>query len=178
MRDDIVGQKLSQIEGVSQVIISGAEKSAVRVQINPAALASTGLSLEDVRTFLGQVNVDHPKGSVDGDQASYAIDSNDQLFDAERLSGPRSSRKNNGIPIKLSSPGQGRRGRGEQPAGRLGRARNRAVLVIIFKQADANVIETVDRIKAALPATGTWMPPAINISSPQRPHHHHPRLGR
>ncbi len=71
--DEILGQKLSQVEGVSQVLISGAEKSAVRVQVSPAALSSTGLSLEDVRTFLSQANLDSPKGSVDGDQATYAI---------------------------------------------------------------------------------------------------------
>src|SRR5450432_4236302 len=80
--DEIVAQRVSQIEGVSQVYLSGAEKSAVRVQINPAAIASTGLSLEDVRTFLSQANVDMPKGSVDDSKASYTIESNDQLFDA------------------------------------------------------------------------------------------------
>ena len=65
--NDIVAQKLSQIEGVSQAFVGGGAKSAVRVQINPSALASTGLSLEDVRSMLGQINVDLPKGSVDGE---------------------------------------------------------------------------------------------------------------
>src|SRR5438552_4987720 len=62
--DEIVAQRLSQVEGVSQVFVGGSEKSAVRVQINPGALASTGLSLEEVRSMLGQVNVDSPKGSI------------------------------------------------------------------------------------------------------------------
>ncbi len=78
--DSIIGQRLSQVEGVSQVFISGADKSAVRVQVNPGALASTGMSLEDVRSYLGQVNVDSPKGSFDGDQLSYTLVSNDQLL--------------------------------------------------------------------------------------------------
>src|SRR5436190_8950449 len=82
--DEILGQRLSQVEGVSQVIINGAEKSAVRVQVNPAALASTGISLEEVRTFLSQANLDLPKGSIDGDNASYAIYSNDQMKLAEQ----------------------------------------------------------------------------------------------
>jgi multidrug efflux pump subunit AcrB len=82
--DEILGQRLSQVEGVSQVIINGAEKSAVRVQVNPSALASTGLSLEDVRTFLSQANVDSPKGSIDGEQASYAIYDNDQMRRADQ----------------------------------------------------------------------------------------------
>src|SRR5580692_11535722 len=64
--DEIVGQRISQLKGVSQVVISGAEKSAVRVQVSPAALASAGLGLEDVRNYLAQANVDSPKGSVDG----------------------------------------------------------------------------------------------------------------
>src|SRR3984957_11000244 len=64
--NDIVAQKFSQIEGVSQAFVGGGAKSAVRVQINPAALASTGLSLEDIRNMLAQINVDLPKGSVDG----------------------------------------------------------------------------------------------------------------
>ena len=82
--DEIIGQKLSQVDGVSQVTITGAEKSAVRVQINPAALASTGLSLEDIRTFLSQVAVDLPKGSFDGERQSYTIVSNDQLVEIGR----------------------------------------------------------------------------------------------
>src|SRR4051812_16256148 len=77
--DEILGQRLSQIEGVSTVNISGADKSAIRVQVNPAALASTGLSLEDIRDFLGKVNVTAPKGSVDDERSSFAIYSNDQL---------------------------------------------------------------------------------------------------
>src|SRR3954452_10150309 len=78
--DEIIGQRLSQVEGVSQVMIGGGEKSAVRVRVNPAALASTGIGLEEIRSFLGQVNVSMPKGSVDGENASYTIYSNDQLF--------------------------------------------------------------------------------------------------
>src|SRR5215831_1735729 len=80
--DTIIAQRLSQVEGVSQVFISGAAKDAIRVQINPAALASTGLSLEDVRSMLGQVNVDEPKGSVEGQGLSYTLNSNDQLLQA------------------------------------------------------------------------------------------------
>src|SRR5580765_4348220 len=81
--DTIIAQRLSQIEGVSQVFISGAAKDAIRVQVNPAALASVGLSLEDVRTNLGQVNVDEPKGSIEGHGLFYTLDSNDQLLEAK-----------------------------------------------------------------------------------------------
>jgi len=78
--DAIIGQRLSQVEGVSQVYIAGAAKEAVRVQENPAALASAGMSMEDVRAMLGQVNVDMPKGSLDDEKSSFAINSNDQLL--------------------------------------------------------------------------------------------------
>ena len=100
--DSIIGQKLSQVEGVSQVFIPSAEKSAVRVQVNPAALASTGLSLEDVRTFLTQAAVDLPKGSLEGPQSSYTLESNDQLTDAREFR-PLILTQQHNVPIKLNS---------------------------------------------------------------------------
>jgi hydrophobe/amphiphile efflux-1 (HAE1) family protein len=163
--DEIIGQRLSQIEGVSQVNINGAEKSAVRVQIDPAAIASAGLALEDVRTFLSQVNVDSPKGSVDGSNASYTIYSNDQLFEAGQYRRLILSQKN-GTPILLGSLGKVVDGvDGVENTRLAGWAGNKpAVLVIIFKQPDANVIETVERIKAALPQMERWIPPSVKIS--------------
>jgi HAE1 family hydrophobic/amphiphilic exporter-1 len=160
--DNIVGQKLSQVEGVSQAFVSGAEKSAVRVQINPAALASTGLSLEQVRTMLGQVNVDSPKGSFDGDLDSYTVASNDQLIDAKDYQSLILTQKN-GVPIKLSSLGKVIEGvENTRVAGWTGT--NKAVLVIILKQADANIIDTVNRIRAVLPDLERWLPPTVKIS--------------
>ena len=70
----------------------------MRVQVNPAALASTGLSLEDVRTLLGQVNVDSPKGSLDGDRLSYTLDSNDQLLEAKDYQNLILTQRSNGVP--------------------------------------------------------------------------------
>ena len=160
--DEIVGQRLSQVEGVSQAIISGAEKSAVRVQVDPAALASIGLSLEEVRSLIGQVNVDSPKGSLDGTRNAYAIASNDQLFDAKKYQSLILTQKR-GVPIKLSMLGKVIEGvENARVAGWAGT--NAAVLVIIQKQAGANVIETVDRIRAVLPQIKRWIPPSIRIS--------------
>jgi hydrophobe/amphiphile efflux-1 (HAE1) family protein len=159
--DEIVAQRLSQVEGVSQVFVGGSEKSAVRVQINPGALASTGLSLEEIRTLLGQVNVDSPKGSLDGEQHSYALDSNDQLFDPDRYQSLVITQKNN-VPIRLSSLGRVIEGvENDRTAGWAGT--NDAVLLIVFKQPGANVIETVDRINAALPQLEEWVPPSIKF---------------
>ena len=159
--DSIIGQRLSQVEGVSQAIISGADKSAVRVQVNPGALASTGLSLEDVRSLLSQVNVDSPKGSFDGDQLSYALASNDQLLEGKGYQDLILAQRSN-APIKLNALGRAIDGtENARVAGWSGT--NRAVLIIIFKQSDANVIETVDRIRAVLPQLERWIPPSVKL---------------
>jgi len=160
--DSIIGQRLSQVEGVSQAIISGADKSAVRIQVNPEALASTGLSLEDVRAFLGKVNVDSPKGSFDGERLSYTLASNDQLLEAEGYQDLILAQRNN-MPIKLSALGRAIDAtENSRVAGWSGT--NRAVLVIVFKRADANVIETVDRIRAVLPQLQKWLPPSVKLT--------------
>jgi hydrophobe/amphiphile efflux-1 (HAE1) family protein len=159
--DTIIAQRLSQVEGVSQAVISGSEKSAVRVQVNPAALASTGLGLEDVRTFLGQVNVDLPKGSIEGERTRYTIESNDQLLNADQYQALVLTTKKK-TPIRLTSLGKVFEGvENDRLAGWAGT--NRAVLVIIFKQPNANVIDTVDRIKAVLPGLEKWIPPSVKI---------------
>ena len=159
--DTIVGQRLSQVEGVSQAFIGGAEKSAVRVQINPAALASTGISLEEVRSLLGQANVDSPKGSFDGDKTSYTLASNDQLLEAKDYQSLVLTQKRD-IPVRLSALGRVIEGvENDRLAGWSGT--NRAVLVIVQKQAGANVIETVDRIRAVLPQLERWIPPSVKI---------------
>ena len=164
--DSIIAQKLSQVEGVSQVLIPSAEKSAVRVQINPAALAAAGLSLEEVRTFLSQVSVDQPKGSLDGAKEFYTLTSNDQITDARDFR-PLVLANTNNIPIKLSAMGKVVQGvENSLLAGWAGTQTvpmRRAVLLIVFKQADANVIETVDRIKAQLPQLKHWIPPAVKL---------------
>jgi hydrophobe/amphiphile efflux-1 (HAE1) family protein len=160
--DSIIAQRLSQVEGVSQAFVGGADKSGVRVQINPGALASAGFSLEDIRSLLGQVNVNSPKGSFDGDRISYAISSNDQLLEGGEYQNLIITQRR-GVPIRLSSLGRAiDSAENQRVAGWAGT--NRAVLVIVFKQAGANVIETVDRIRTVLPQLEKWLPPSIKIS--------------
>ena len=86
LADQIISQRIAQVEGVSQVTVGGGAKSAVRVQVNPVALASMGLSIEDIRTQLSMLNVNSPKGMLSGPERNYVIASNDQLFARRRLS--------------------------------------------------------------------------------------------
>ncbi|MES2569067.1 MAG: efflux RND transporter permease subunit, partial [Verrucomicrobiota bacterium] len=149
LADTLIAQRLSQVEGVSQVIINGAEKSAVRIQMNPGALASVGLSMEEVRNVLAQSNVNQARGSIDGADLSYTIDSNGQLLaPADYRSITLAQRR--GVPVTLGSLGTAEEGvENTRLAGWAGT--RRAVLLIVFKQAGANVIETVDGIHAVLP---------------------------
>ena len=161
LADEIVGQRLSQVDGVSQVVVTGAEKSAVRVQINPAQLSTTGLSLEDVRALIGNVNVDLPKGSVEDSNLFYAITSNDQIYEAKDYHSLILT-QSNGVPIRLSNLGNIVDGvENNLNAGWVGI--KPAVIMMVFKQADANVIETVDRIRGVLPQIERWIPPAAKI---------------
>ncbi len=159
--DQILGQKISQIDGVSLVGINGAEKSAVRVQIDPAALASARLSLEDVRSFLSQATVVQPIGGIDGNQVSYTFASNDQLVDAREYHSLILTQANN-TPVRLTSLGRTIEGV-ENNLLEGWDGNRRAVLLFIFKQAGANVIDTVDRIKAQLPQLERWVPPSVKL---------------
>jgi multidrug efflux pump len=160
--DSIMAQHISQVDGVGQVSVSGAEKPAVRVRVNPMALAAMGLGIEDVRTSLAQANVDMPKGSFDGAQQAMAIGVNDQLSTAAGFA-PVVVRAANGAVVRVSAI-----------ASVIDATENtrlagwfnldRAVLLIVTKQTDANVIETVDRIKTVLPQLERWMPAGAKVS--------------
>ncbi len=159
--DNIFAQRLSQVEGVSQVLVAGGMQSAPRIQMDPMALASAGLSLEDVRTMLGQVNADSPKGGLDDGQSFYTINSNDQLKEAADYQ-PLILTQKKGVPIKINAMGKVVEGViNSRLAGWVGT--QRAVLIIVFKQPDANVIETVDRVRSILPQTEKWLPPSVRI---------------
>jgi len=160
--DEILGQKLNQVEGVSQAIISGAEKSAVRVQMNPGALASANVNLEDVRSLLSQANVNLPLGSFDGAEVTHTIVINGQMIDPQPYQKLILTQRGN-TPVRLDAFGKAVESvENTRLAGWSGT--NLAVLVIIFKQADANVIDTVDRIRAALPQLERWMPTGMKLN--------------
>jgi multidrug efflux pump len=162
LADTRLAQKISQLPGVGLVSISGGQKPAVRIQANPTALSSYGISLEDVRTALQQTSVNQAKGNFDGPQQSYQIDANDQIFsDKDYRSIVVAYR--NGAPVLLSDV-----------ASVVNSAENvkqaawmnnvPAVIVNIQRQPGANIIQVVDRIKALLPQLQTTLPPAVQVS--------------
>ncbi|HXI84373.1 MAG TPA: multidrug efflux RND transporter permease subunit [Verrucomicrobiae bacterium] len=162
LADTVLAQKLSQVTGVGLVTIEGNQKPAVRVRINPAAIASLGLSLEDVRTALTQNNINAPKGSFDGPRQSYAIGANDQILSAEQYR-PVIVAYTNGSPVRLGDIGEVIDNvENVRLAGWVGSTPS--VIMDIQRQPGANIIETADRVKALLPRLSASIPPAIKVS--------------
>jgi multidrug efflux pump len=161
LADTALAQKISQLPGVGLVSISGGQKPAVRVQVNPTALASYGLSLEDVRTALAEANVDQAKGVIDGSRQSYTIGANDQLFSAVQYK-PIVVAYHNGAPVRLSDVANVIDGTENT---RLAAWMNQtpAVIVNIQRQPGANIISVVDRIKKLLPQLQASLPSAVKV---------------
>ncbi len=159
--DAQLAQQISQITGVAQVLIGGQQKPAIRVQVDPAKLVAKGLSLEDVRTRIGITTVDAPKGNLDGAKRSYTIYANDQLTRAKDWNDVIIAYRNGG-PLRIRDIGQAVAGPedAKQAAWANGK---RGVFLVIFKQPGANVIDTVDKIKAQLPRLVAAIPPAVKI---------------
>jgi hydrophobe/amphiphile efflux-1 (HAE1) family protein len=159
--EELLVPAISQVPGVSEVDVGGGAKTAVRIQVDPAALASMGLSIDTVRAVLQGQNKDEPKGTIDGNRISFTMNANDQLFTADQYKNLIIGEKN-GVPIPLSAVGRAIDATEDRlQAGWFNS--KRAVVMFVRKQADANVIETVDRIKAILPQLQRWLPPAIHL---------------
>ncbi len=159
--DTKLAQQISQIPGVAQVFIGGQQKPAIRVQLDPAKLVAKGLSLEDVRTPLTVATVDAPKGTLRGPIRSFTIYSNDQVTTAKEWNDVIVAYKN-GAPIRVRDIG--RAVSGPQDTTQAGWADGkRGIILVIFKQPGANVIQTVDRINAALPILRASMSPSIKV---------------
>ncbi len=159
--DAQLGQQISQLSGVAQVFIGGQQKPAIRVQIDPAKLVAKGLSLEDVRSQIAFTTTDSPKGNIDGKQRAYTIYANDQLLDAKDWNDVIIAYRNGG-PLRIRDIGQAIAGPEDMKQAAWADGK-RGVFLVIFKQPGANVIDTVDRIKAQLPRLIAAIPPAIKI---------------
>ncbi len=159
--DAQLGQQISQISGVAQVFIGGQQKPSIRVQIDPAKLVAKGLQLEDVRNQIAVTTVDSPKGNLDGEKRAYTIYANDQLLDPKDWNDVIIAYRNGG-PLRIRDIGRAIAGPEDMKQAAWADGK-RGVFLVIFKQPGANVIDTVDRIKAQLPRLIATIPPAIKI---------------
>jgi multidrug efflux pump len=162
LADTALAQKISQLTGVGLVSISGGQKPAVRIQANPTALASNGLSLEDLRTAIGQANVDQAKGVLDGPRQVYTIGANDQLVSSTQYS-PVIVAYRNGAPVRLADVATIVDGV-ENSKQAAWMNETPAVIVNIQRQPGANIISVVDRIKRLLPQLQSSLPGAVKVS--------------
>ena len=160
--DSILSQKLAQVEGVGQVFVWGSSQPAVRAEVNPTLLNKLGIGLDTVRNALSAANANRPKGSVANGTASYEFDDTDQLFTANEYR-PLIVGYNNGAAVRLGDVAD------VQDA--LADVRNlglingsRGIIMPVFRQPGANIIETVDRVRALLPYLQSSISPAIKLS--------------
>jgi HAE1 family hydrophobic/amphiphilic exporter-1 len=159
---NILLQKISQISGVGLVGIGGQEQPTIRVQVDPEALAARGINLEDVRAVLGQANVDLPKGTLNSPRQTYTLNTNDQIFKPDDYANLVIA-YNNGSPVRIRDIGHViSAGENELISGWYNQ--QRAIILAIQRQPGANVIETVNRVKAMLPVLQASIPPAIKVN--------------
>jgi len=162
LADTVLAQKLSEVSGVGLVTIQGNQKPAVRVRMNPSALAGMGLGFEDVRTALVQNNINAPKGSFDGPRQSFSIGANDQIFSAAEYADVIVAYRN-GSPVRLRDLGEVIDNvENVRLAGWVGQ--RPAVILDVQRQPGANIIETADRVKKLLPRLRASIPPSVKIS--------------
>lgn len=158
----IMQQKLSQIEGVGQVVIGGSSLPAVRIDLNPTALNKYGISLEDVRGVLSSTNINRPKGQLSNGEHTWEIQTNDQLHKAEHYE-PVVVTYRSGAAVRLLDVAKVTDSVEDVRSTGLVNGKP-AVMVIIFRQPGANIIETVDRVRALIPQLEAAMPGAVKAT--------------
>jgi multidrug efflux pump len=161
--DTIIGQRISQVEGVADVTVSGADQPATRIQVDPTLVASMGVSFDDVKNAVAAANDLSPIGSIDGANQSIVLQSNSQMRDPDDYKKIVVKNLPNGDVVRVGDIANVIEAtRNVRSSARFGLSP--AVLLIITKTADANVIDTVDRVKAILPQLKEWIPAGIDIS--------------
>src|SRR5271165_2395422 len=159
--DSILAQKLSQVNGVGQVFTYGSAPPAVRVEVNPMLLNKLGVGLDTVRNALNLANANQAKGQVSNETTSTSFEDNDQLFTADQYR-PLIVAYRNGGPVRLSDVAEVQDSVAD--VHNLGLANGKpGVLVVIFRQPGANIIQTVDRVRALMPYLQSSISPAIKL---------------
>jgi hydrophobe/amphiphile efflux-1 (HAE1) family protein len=161
--ENVLAQQISRIPGVAQVSIGGQQKPAVRVQVDPAKIAALGIQLEDVASVISAATVDAPKGSINGVQHSFAIYDNDQLLKAAPWNDVIVAYRN-GAPVRVRDIGVAVDGPENNQVTAWQNGHN-GILLLIYKQAGANVIDTVDKIQKLLPQALASVPPSIKLDT-------------
>ncbi len=161
--ENVVAQQISQIPGVSQVLIGGQQRPAIRVQVDPAKLQAKQTTLEDVRAALTGATSDAAKGTLLGKEQSFTIAANDQLTEAADYNDVIINYRG-GAPVRVRDVGQAVDGPQDVTLGALHR-QHIAVVLLVFKQPGANVIDTVDQIKASLKGMSALIPPGIHLET-------------
>jgi multidrug efflux pump len=157
----IMAQKLAQVTGVGQVTVGGSSLPGVRVELNPTALNKYGIGLEQVRTALSGANANTPKGQFSDDLRMWRVDANDQIFQASDYE-PLIVAYRNGSAVRVSDVGQAQDS--VEDLRNSGYANGKpSVLVIIYRQPSANIIDTVDNIRAVLPLIQSSIPQSIDV---------------
>jgi hydrophobe/amphiphile efflux-1 (HAE1) family protein len=160
--DSILAQKLSQVPGVSLVTIGGMQKPSIRVQVNPAKLAAAGIDLEQLRTTLGNVTVNQPKGVLYGNEQAYTLATNDQVLTAKGYEDLIIAYRN-GAPVRLRDVGHAEVA-AEDATLRGWYNDKPSVILAIQRQPGANVISTVDGVKKLLPQLVSGLPSDIKVT--------------
>src|SRR5215471_14549480 len=159
--ENFLAPQISRITGVGLVDFHGQQKPAIRVQINPAAAAAIGITLEDVRAALGTATVNSPKGTLDGPKQSLTLDTTDQVFDSATFDDAIVAYRN-GAPVRVRDLGQAIDGiESTREAAWLGG--DRAVIIDVHKQPGYNINQTVQRVKDVLPDLQRPLPPSITL---------------
>jgi hydrophobe/amphiphile efflux-1 (HAE1) family protein len=161
--ENVIAQQVSRIPGVSQVALGGQQKPAVRVQVDPAKIAALGIQLEDIAGVINAATVNSPKGSINGLRNSFAIYDNDQLLKAAPWNDVIVAYKN-GAPVRIRDIGVAVDGPEDHLALAFQNGKN-GIMLQVFKQAGANVIETVDRVNTLMPHALASVPPSIKVDT-------------
>jgi len=160
--DSVLAQKVSQVDGVGQVFVWGASQPAVRAEVNPTLLNKLGIGLDTVRNALSAANANHPKGSVSNGNRTYTLDDTDQLFTADEYR-PLLVAYNNGGAVRLGDVAEVEDSVTDRR--NMGLANGKpSVLVVLFRQPGANIIDTVDRVRALMPFLQSSISPAIHLT--------------
>jgi multidrug efflux pump len=163
LASSILQQKLAQVEGVGQVYVGGGALPAVRVEVNPTALNNVGLSLEDIRVALASANANRPKGELADAARAWTLDTTDQLLKAAEYQ-PLIISYKNGAALRLSDVASVTDSLEDIRARGLSNGKP-AVIIIVFRQPGANIIQTADRVLALLPQLQASIPPTITLST-------------